>query len=103
MTGSDFIELQRHGLHDKVSHDKDFSKTLAYDQIESVVETAKTTSRLSCAAISRNLQEHHDSPSKNIPFEFRNESGTACIVPRRALPGNSLTDFKLNWKIPLES
>ena len=42
MTGPDFIELQRYGLHDKESHDKDASKTLTYDQIVSVVEAVKT-------------------------------------------------------------
>ena len=42
VTGPDFIELQRYGLHDKESHDKDASKTLTYDQIVSVVEAVKT-------------------------------------------------------------
>ncbi len=47
MTCPDFIELQRHGLYDKDSHDNDGSKKLKYDQIVSVVGAAKTAPTLS--------------------------------------------------------
>ena len=40
VTCPDFIVLQRHGLHDKDSHDDDGSKKLKYDQIVSVHEAA---------------------------------------------------------------
>jgi hypothetical protein len=66
VTGPDFIELQRHGLHDKDSHDNDGSKKLKYDQIVSVVEAAKTAPTLSGAVLRRNLMDH-ESPTKTIP------------------------------------
>ena len=53
--GSDFIELQRHGLHDKNSHNNDKSKTLKYAKIVSVVEAVKTAPTLSGAVLCKNL------------------------------------------------
>jgi hypothetical protein len=70
VTGPDFIELQRHGLHDKDSHDNDGSKKLKYDQIVSVHEAAKTAPTLSGAVLRRNLLDH-DSPTKTIPPQLQ--------------------------------
>ena len=54
VTCPDFIELQRHGLHDKNSHDKDESKTLKYAEIVSEIEAVKTAPTLSGAVLRRN-------------------------------------------------
>ena len=70
MTGPDFIELQRHGLHDKESHDNDGSKKLMYDQIVSIVEAAKTAPALSGAVLCRNLMDH-DSLRESIPPQLQ--------------------------------
>ena len=70
MTGHEFIELQRHGLHDNNSHDKDDSKNLKYDQIVSVVEAVKTAPTLSGSVLRRNLLDH-DSPTKTIPVQLK--------------------------------
>ncbi len=40
-TCPDDIELQRHGIHEKNSHDKDDLKTPKYDEIESVTDATK--------------------------------------------------------------
>ena len=69
VTCADFLELQRHGLHDMDSHDKDASKKLTYDQIISV-EAVKTVPTLSCAVLCRNLLDH-DSPTKTIPVHLK--------------------------------
>ena len=65
VTSADYIELQRSGLHDRNSHEKDESKKLTYDQRVSVKEAAKTAPTLSGAVLRRNLLEDH-SPSKTI-------------------------------------
>jgi hypothetical protein len=65
VTCQDFIELQRHWLHDKDSHDDDGSKKLKHSQIVSVVEAAKTAPALSSAVLHRNLMVH-DSLTKTI-------------------------------------
>jgi hypothetical protein len=66
VTGPDFLELQRHGLHDKDSHNNDDSKKLKYYQVVSVVEAAKSAPTLSGSVLRRNLMDH-DSPTKIIP------------------------------------
>ena len=63
--GPDFIELQRHGLHDKNSHDNDQSKTLKYAEIFLVVEAVKTAPALSGAVLRRNLLDHGSSTKNN--------------------------------------
>ena len=63
VTGPDFLELQRCGLHDKNSHDNDQSKTLTYAEINSVVEAVKTAPTMPGSEIRRNLLDH-DSPTK---------------------------------------
>ena len=70
VTGHEFIELQRHGLHDTNSHEKDESKKLTCNQIVSAVEAVKTAPTLSCAVLSRNLLDH-DSPTKTIPVQLK--------------------------------
>ena len=68
VTGPDYIELQRCGLHDKNSHDNDQSKKLTHKQIAAVVEAAKTAPTLSGSVLRRNLCDHR-SPTKTIPVE----------------------------------
>ncbi len=70
VTGLKFIELQRHGLHDKDSHDNDGSKKLKYDLSVSVHEAAKTAPTLSGAVLRRNLMDH-DSPTKTISLQLQ--------------------------------
>jgi hypothetical protein len=74
VTGQDFIELQRHGLHDKDSYDNDGSKKLKYNQIVLVHEAAKTAPTtaptLSGAVLRRNLLDH-DSSTKIIPPQLQ--------------------------------
>ena len=82
MTGPDFLEPQRHRLHDKDSHDKDGSKELMYNQIVLVVEIVKTAPTLSGAVLSRNLLDHY-SPSKNIPQHGRISVGSYLFVIAR--------------------
>ena len=62
---TDYIELQRYGIHDRNSHDDDASKKLTYVQKVFIKEAAKTAPTLSGAAILRNLGDH-DSPEKKI-------------------------------------
>ena len=70
MIGPEFTELQRHGLHDKNSHDNDQSKNFTYNQIVSVVKAVKTAPTLSGAVLRRNLLDQ-GSPTKTIPVQRR--------------------------------
>ena len=95
MTGHDFIELQRHGPHDKNSHDKDESKTLKYDPIVSVVEAVKTAPTLSGSVLRRNLLDH-DSPTKTIPVHLKQCVERRVYSCRKDMTKKQLEGFKLN-------
>ena len=94
VTCPDFIELQRHGLHDRNSHDKDESKTLKYEQIVSVVEAVKTTPRHSGAVLHRNLLDH-DSPTRTIPVQLKRCVECLVYSARKDMTKQQLDRFKL--------
>ena len=90
VAGPDYIELQRCGLHDKNSHDKDQSKTLTYAEIDSVVEAVKTAPTLPGSDIRRNLLDH-DSPTKSIPVQLKR-----CVDRRVYSTRKNMTKKQVN-------
>ena len=95
MTGPDFIELQRYGLHDRHSHDNDQSKKLTYQQIVSLVEAVKTAPTLSGPVLRRNLCDHR-SPTKTIPVELERCVERRVYAERKKLTKQHLDGFALN-------
>ena len=95
MIGPDFIELQRHGLHDKNSHGNDQSKTLKYAVIVSVVEAVKTAPTLPGSEIRRNLLDH-DSPTKNIPVQLKRCVERRVYSARKNMTKKQLDGYELN-------
>ena len=96
VTGHEFIELERYGLHNRNSHETDESKTLTYQQIVSVVEAAKTAPTLSGTVLRRNLMDHN-SPTKTIPVQFmrcvqRRVSSVRKELTKQHVDGFELTD-----------
>ena len=63
--GHDFIQLERHGVHDVNSHVEDRSKFLKHDQIIAVSEAVTIAPNLSAAILRRNLQML-DGPGSDI-------------------------------------
>jgi hypothetical protein len=61
--GSDFVELQRSGLHDASSHENDGSKYLKHDQIVALHDATVTAPQLSGTMLLQNLQ-FAESPNK---------------------------------------
>ena len=95
VTGPNFIELQRCGLHDKNSHDKDKSKTLTYAEINSVVEAVKTAPTLPGSDIRRNLLDH-DSLTKSIPVQLKRCVDRRVYSARKNMTKTQLDGYELN-------
>ena len=94
VTGPDYIELQRCGLHDKNSHDNDKSKTLTYAEINSVVEAVKTAPTMPGSEIRRNLLDH-DSPTKSIPDKLKRCVERRVYSARKNMTKKQLDGYKL--------
>ena len=95
VTGDDFVELQRCGLHDRNSHDNDRSKKLTHQQIVAVVEAAKTAPTLSGTVLRRNLMDHN-SPTKTIPVELKRCVQRRVNRVRREMTAQHLDGFELS-------
>ena len=95
VTGPDYIELQRHGLHDRNSHEIDESQKLTYDQIVSVVEAVKTAPTLSGAVLRRNLLDHA-SQTKTIPVQLKRCVERRLYSARKDLTKKHVDGFELD-------
>ena len=95
VTGPDYIELQRHGLHDRTSHEKDAIKKLKYDQFVLVVEAVKTAPTLSCAVLRRNLLDHA-SQTKTIPVQLKRCVERRVYSARKDLTKKHVDGFELD-------
>jgi hypothetical protein len=95
VTGPDYIELQRCGLHDKNSHDNDKSKTLKYAEIVSVIEAVKTAPTMPGSEIRRNLLDH-DSPTKTIPVKLKRCVERRVYSARKQMTKKQLDGYELD-------
>ena len=99
MTCPDFLELQRHGLHYKDSHDKDASKTLTYDQIVGGVEVETFATRAQELPVDYLRSKYGDAVADWCRDYWTGKRDRMCLAQSRYAGSNNNVSVEVSWHL----